>query len=61
MTLDLTELERVALVRALGNYLEMLTAEASRTEDRSAEHDLWALRDQIEKIRGRLQTATKPG
>jgi hypothetical protein len=54
MTIRLTEQERNALVRALDAYLESLTTEAARTEEREAEHDLWRLKEQLEAIRTRL-------
>ena len=57
MTIRMTEQERNALVRALDAYLEQLTTEAARTEEREAEHDLWRLKEQLEAIRTRLSSA----
>ena len=57
MTIKLTEQERNALVRALDAYLELLTAEAARTEVREAEHDLWSFKEQLEALRTRISSA----
>jgi hypothetical protein len=61
MMIRLDEPERHALVRALDAYLELLTTEAARTEEKAAEHDLWQLKEQLEAIRTRLSTAVPEG
>ena len=54
MNLSLTDTEVVALRRALDNYLALLTTEASRSEDREVEHDLWQLKATLEGLRRKL-------
>jgi hypothetical protein len=54
MILHLSSDEVRALLAALENYLPNLTVEAARTEDREAEHELWALRERLERLRERL-------